>query len=197
MKKVTGIFVLLVMMTVGSFAAVTFNPATGSGFVGKGDVQLAFSWNNAKLQLNASGVTFSYKSVQTYTITEIYATGNPANPWSLHSHTELVVSETEVSGAVNGDPRQTKGQSQFTGFNLSGFSGAPTVTGGPIPVEDNVTFRTVDYVAPNGTSGTFEMPVVNGVDLIGGNNRGIYSVELTSTSGGLYVNYGGSSVLIQ
>lgn len=39
-----------------AIAAVTFDPVTGTGFVGKGDVQTAFGWNNQQLQQNADGV---------------------------------------------------------------------------------------------------------------------------------------------
>lgn len=31
-------------------ATVTFDPTTGKGFVGKGDLQTAFGWNNNQLQ---------------------------------------------------------------------------------------------------------------------------------------------------
>ena len=34
-------------VSTAALATVTFDPATGIGFVGKGDVQLAFGWNNA------------------------------------------------------------------------------------------------------------------------------------------------------
>jgi hypothetical protein len=33
---------------------VTFNETNGTGFVGKGDVQVAFGWNNKQLQTNAT-----------------------------------------------------------------------------------------------------------------------------------------------
>jgi len=42
----------------GAGATVTVNN-DGSGFVGKGDVQAAFGWNNAQFQRNAAAVTFS------------------------------------------------------------------------------------------------------------------------------------------
>ena len=41
-----------------AYAAVTFDPTTGQGFVGKGDVQYTFDWNNAQLQANADDVGF-------------------------------------------------------------------------------------------------------------------------------------------
>jgi hypothetical protein len=46
----------LALVVIGAsvaLAAVTFNPMTGEGFVGKGDVQLIYGWNNQQLQLNA------------------------------------------------------------------------------------------------------------------------------------------------
>lgn len=42
-----------------AMAAVTFDPATGKGFVGKGDVQLALGWNNSQLQQNAGSLLFT------------------------------------------------------------------------------------------------------------------------------------------
>jgi hypothetical protein len=46
-----GFGFLLCLATAGAaFAAITFNPDDGTGFVGKGDVQEAFGWNNHALQ---------------------------------------------------------------------------------------------------------------------------------------------------
>ncbi len=58
-----------------TFASVTFDPTTGAGFVGKGDVQTAFGWNNQALQANAADVTFSYNAVDTYSATCSWITG--------------------------------------------------------------------------------------------------------------------------
>lgn len=55
----TAMLVLVVAVSV-ALAIVTFDPSTGAGFVGKGDVQLAFGWNNATLQQNANAIGFSY-----------------------------------------------------------------------------------------------------------------------------------------
>src|SRR5688572_7117075 len=57
-----GVLVFSAAMT----AAVTFDPSTGTGFVGKGDVQDAFGWNNAALQANAGAVTFTFESDAQY-----------------------------------------------------------------------------------------------------------------------------------
>lgn len=62
-------------MAMPTFASVTFDPTTGAGFVGKGDVQTAFGWNNQALQANAADVTFSYNAVDTYSATCSWITG--------------------------------------------------------------------------------------------------------------------------
>ena len=62
-------------LAVGLFAVVLSSAsaytmdATGTGFVGKGEVQTAFGWNNQQLQANAAGVTFSYVEEGTLTQT--------------------------------------------------------------------------------------------------------------------------------
>jgi hypothetical protein len=63
-KKIVLLLVGMVMaLAVAGVAGaeITFNPLTGTGFVGKGDVQTAFGWNNATLQTNAGGLEFSFE----------------------------------------------------------------------------------------------------------------------------------------
>lgn len=48
------------LTVIGTAAATVSWDARGTGFVGKGDVQSAFGWNNAQFQANASGITFTY-----------------------------------------------------------------------------------------------------------------------------------------
>ena len=66
---VTAAALSLVAVSVAG-AAVILNddPATGefngTGFVGKGDVQTPFGWNNKALQNNAAGVTFKWSSTE-------------------------------------------------------------------------------------------------------------------------------------
>ena len=58
---VTTVAATVATLALGATAAsasVNVDPATGSGFIGKGDVQLAYGWNNATLQTNASSVGF-------------------------------------------------------------------------------------------------------------------------------------------
>jgi hypothetical protein len=54
-----------IAMTAVVIADVDFNPATGVGFSGKGDVQSAFGWNNAEAQANIPYVSFSAQASQT------------------------------------------------------------------------------------------------------------------------------------
>ena len=99
----------------------------GVGFVGKGDVQLAFGWNNQLLQDNASGITFTLESEDVYTAVCEFVTGEGTRGERTHRvpHTE----STTVNSSVAYHPRI---RNQITGFNLTG-TGATTSTGS-IPV---------------------------------------------------------------
>ena len=58
--KVSGAALATLALTIpAAHAAVTFDLATGTGFVGKGDVQTALGYNNAQLQKNASTLVFT------------------------------------------------------------------------------------------------------------------------------------------
>lgn len=150
-----------------AYATVTFDPNTGTGFVGKGDLQLAFGWNNAAAQQNIPSVTFTYASQETYTAVCTWTTGEGTNGERVHNvdHNKTV----GVSGQVQYSVRQHQ---QIDGIYLTGFtgtlseSGTVPVVGGPCPGNP-------------GTDGTWS------------------SVTLTSSSGGLYANWGGQSVLLQ
>jgi len=53
-------------------SAATLDSATGAGFVGKGEVQSAFGWNNAKMQgATAAGFTFSTSQSATQAMTQV------------------------------------------------------------------------------------------------------------------------------
>ncbi|MBT2538570.1 hypothetical protein [Arthrobacter sp. ISL-69] len=113
-------------------AIVTFDPATGTGFVGKGDVQTGFDWNNKALQTHASTVDFRVDSVSetTWTCSKTFETGN--------GETKEIVqvrnSTTSVQGLVTTVARDnSKGKDgAITGFYLRGYEGTPTLeTDGP------------------------------------------------------------------
>jgi hypothetical protein len=103
-------------------AAVTFDAATGAGFVGKGDVQQAFGWNNSLLQSRANDVVFAAESD---TVTEVsWVCTNPKNETTQE---RLRTTTTSTSGVVSAVTRDNKSR-QVTGFNLAGYAGGATNT---------------------------------------------------------------------
>lgn len=93
----------------------------GTGFVGKGDVQLAFTWSNKQLQSNAAGVSFSY--VESTTKTQDCVTVDGQGREQVVTVTGTRTMTIGVSGGVSYDARV---KNQITGFNLTGFQGDPT-----------------------------------------------------------------------
>ena len=159
----------LVAISATASAEVVFDPATGTGFVGKGDVQDAFGWNNALLQSSASGVTFTYGYTATYVAICTFTTGEGTRGQKTHNvpHSE----EMDVSSAVAVTLRRNP-QSRVTGFILTGFgdsfseSGDVPVVGGPCPGNP-------------GHGGVWTSVVLQ-----------------PGGEGGLYVNYGDQKVLL-
>ena len=123
---VAAILVGAFSFTTTAYAAVTFDPTTGQGFVGKGDVQIAFNWNNKQLQQNAPGVSFEFESV---TVTEREWTCT--NDRNQNEQLRERETTTTTTGLVDSIARE---RNQITGFNLLGFDGEPTessTTDGP------------------------------------------------------------------
>lgn len=118
--------VAAVTISTAAFAAVNFDPATGTGFVGKGDVQLTLGLNNAQLQALGTP-TFTYQefaSVEwTCTKTQILPNGNVNETEQQRTNT------TTTYGVFASEARV---RNQITGFNLTGFSTPlSTTTDGP------------------------------------------------------------------
>lgn len=111
----------LALAATAAFAAVTFDPATGTGFVGKGDVQLVFGWNNKALQDNADFIDFRLNSV-----TE--SSWQCSRPHPSHEGQEIVQNRsrtTTLAGLVTTVAREnSRGKDgPVTGFYLNGFDG--------------------------------------------------------------------------
>jgi hypothetical protein len=107
------------LLAVAAYASVTFDPNTGMGFVGKGDVQVPFGWNNATLQTqaNAGNIAFTYEAVSRYAITCEWYTGPVQNRRPhLVDHTRTSNVNNTVDHANRRNP-----QSDVTGFNLTGW----------------------------------------------------------------------------
>ncbi|AZU60573.1 hypothetical protein [Neobacillus mesonae] len=104
------------IMASSGFAAVTFDPSTGTGFVGKGDVQSSLGFNNAHMQREANNLVFSYESVEKYEVTVEWTTGEGTKGEKTHTVEHKVSSF--INSDVNYDSRKAK---QYTGFNLTGL----------------------------------------------------------------------------
>jgi hypothetical protein len=127
-KKSVALIVGVAALTVtgSALAAVTFDPATGTGFVGKGDVQLLYGWNNAQLQNNAGSLQFRATSTE---VTEVTWECTNANNENIQERARTTTTTTQ--GLVSSIARV---KNQITGFNLTGYSGTPTqasTTDGP------------------------------------------------------------------
>ena len=151
-----------------AYATVTFDPTSGTGFVGKGDVQAAFGWNNAALQHNASAVTFTYFVEDHYDVACEWtsAAADPNGKPIVYGIT--IPRHAMVNSSIAYNPRV---RNQISGFTLGGF--------GTFAADVNV-------------------PVVGascpGLAYIGAI---VSSVTRSSAYGGLFVSHGGTSVLLQ
>lgn len=125
-KGLTLSAVALVATT--AFAAVTYDPGTGKGFVGKGDVQIPFSLNNQTMQTKAQSTFFHQENKETYTFTCMWLTGNIQN---IKQHFRDKKLRTDVAKMLASDPRKT---GQWTGWNLNGFESISVALGDPIPM---------------------------------------------------------------
>lgn len=151
-----------------AISAVTFDAGTGTGFVGKGDVQLAFGWNNAQLQANAGGISFKYDLSEDYTAVCTFTTGEGTR--GQRTHNVKHKTSTMVSSAISYDARS---RNQITGFTLKGIGSTIEIV--PVPVLGG------ECPGNEGHTGTWSS--VNKVE--------------GSETGGLYVSYGGNSILLQ
>lgn len=148
-----------VLLVAPALAAVNFDSATGTGFVGKGDVQIALGYNNAQMQAQANSLAFTYLKTEIYSYDEVWDTNR--------KHHEVPVTTTvDVKGEIQYDARKAN---QVNGFILTGFKEGTSTTTGEIPVEGAVLVDP-QTKKPYPTDHTVE------------------NVVLESSTGGLYVN---------
>ena len=148
-----------------ALALVTVD-SNGYGFVGKGDVQLAFGWNNAAAQRNANAVSFHSQSSASYEAVCTFTTGEGTRGERIHNVTHN--RSTAVLSNIASDPRKTD---QWTGYNLNGFGSV--TTSGEVPEVGGAC------MGNNGHDGVWSSVT-----------------ELGSTGNGLFVSYNGVSVQI-
>jgi len=128
----SAVFVGLMGLASPAIASVTFDPATGTGFVGKGDVQLVFNWNNKVLQDNASSVDFRVNSVSatTWTCTKIVVQGNDETREIVQQRSTTTTNQGLVTTVARENSKGKDGA--VTGFYLTGYEGTPVqATDGP------------------------------------------------------------------
>jgi hypothetical protein len=116
----------LTVFSSSAFAAVTFDSTTGTGFVGKGDVQNALGLNNAQLQNQAAGLKFTYESVDTYEVTVEWTSGEGTKGEKTH-----IVNHKRNSSLTSDIIAQSRTAKQINGFNLTGLG--DTIAEGAIP----------------------------------------------------------------
>jgi hypothetical protein len=109
------------LLFAGTALAAKFDPETGTGFVGKGEVQGVFGWNNHQLQANADDVQFRAFSEVVTKISWKCTTSPPSETTVELSQTTT----TTIQGLLQTVAR-TGPQGQNTGFNLVGYNGEPT-----------------------------------------------------------------------
>jgi len=110
--------VALAAISTVAVAAVTFDSASGTGFVGKGDVQLALGLNNAQVQ--NTPVNFTYSSTS---VSEVSWDCTNAN--NEHVQQRSRTTTTSTQGVVSSVARV---KNQITGYNLTGWSGTVSNT---------------------------------------------------------------------
>ena len=159
MKRALMICGLAALVAAGASAAVTFDPATGTGFVGKGDVQLALGLNNRQVQTAA--LDFTYSAIETADVTCEWDTETGGKVSKTIHHVVVNQKEAVVNSTVAYDARI---RNQITGYNLTGFSsysstGSIPEVGGACP---NSNDGVVTAVVPTGSTGGL---FVNGVQL--------------------------------
>lgn len=124
MRKLVALLAIVMASTMfagTASAVVTFDPASGTGFVGKGDVQTAVGWNNKQLQDGAASLVFAYSAV-----TEQETSWDCYNENNGQTQERERTTTTTVSGVAYATAREnSKGKDgPITGFNLTGFDGA-------------------------------------------------------------------------
>ena len=117
------------LVSTAAMAAVTFDYDLGTGFVGKGDVQVLYGWNNAQAQTNLPSATFAVVGQNSYAVTCEWETGVGTRGYKLHIVTQNKT--TAVNSTVAVALRKNK-QADITGINLTGYGTTNTNT--PTPV---------------------------------------------------------------
>jgi hypothetical protein len=108
MSRILGMLFVLVLLVGAAIATINI-----PSFVGKGDVQTLFGWNNHTMQANHEAVTFEYVAEVGYEFDCEWWTG-PSHNRTHHQNTQAV--SMSVTSDVVSDNRKT---GQYTGWYLT------------------------------------------------------------------------------
>jgi hypothetical protein len=99
-----------------ALATVGFDPANGTGYVAKADVQAAFGWKEQTFQANARKLSFHSERLTSWT-------------WEclIDGQLSTLTADEQVSQAVASVVVGTAVRKSVTGFDLNGFSAVPSV----------------------------------------------------------------------
>ncbi len=159
----------LAAMCGSALAATSFDPAAGTGTVGKQSVQTAFGWNNHTYQNNVSGLTYTYEAVTNHA-----AVCNYIGYKRIASRTAYFT--TSIGVNVNGHVVLNGNNAQALRHDLTGYGDIIFESGqGSLPVP-GTRCSGLDPQRPGYWSSV--TPVLQG------------------SEGGLYVNYGTQKALI-
>lgn len=111
MKKMIIAAAAASLFATAAYAAASYDVVSNTGFVGKGDVQLAYGWNNKQLNDNAGGVTFKAVVATDHTWDCTNSAGT-----RLSERSRTTKQQELLSAAARDNKRQ------ITGFNISGVS---------------------------------------------------------------------------
>ena len=117
---ITALAVSGLALSATSASAYTLNP-DGTGFVGKGEVQTAFGWNNQALQANADAVNFYVSTTTESETTWTCSRTTPAGGEIVQERSNTTT--TEAQGLLDSTTRDKK---QVTGFLIEGPDGELT-----------------------------------------------------------------------
>ena len=120
-RTVSATVLSAALLATPALASVTFDPNSGVGFVGKGDVQSAFGWNNQKLQEQALNLTFGTRQKIEYEF-------DCARDIGMQ---HIVVTQERTNNILSIVRYDARTHKQVDGFNLTGY-GASITVGPPI-----------------------------------------------------------------
>jgi hypothetical protein len=109
----------LAVVSTAAVASVTID-AGGFGFVGKGDVQTAYGWNNAVAQAQQNNVSFFVDSSLSYDVTCEWDTVTGGK--NSKTITDTVTNHKNITSTAEvGKTNKVTGQ--YTGWFLNGYQG--------------------------------------------------------------------------